>query len=105
MNTTNKTCTVTAVRTNCSTGVATTVEIACAIRVDAVARRIFEIVEGGPTGYESFIVDNALEVRRRKGDDSLEWVACMGTEGRWDRLVVPHESMAKAYAELGITIG
>lgn len=95
---------VTAIRTNCSTGVATTVEITCAVRVDARGRRIFEIVEGGPTGYESFHVDNALEARRRRGGDSLEWVACMGTKDRWDKLVVPHESMVKAYAELGMEV-
>jgi hypothetical protein len=102
--TTAPTSKVTAIRTHHTTGVETTVEIVCGIRTDGSGRRIFEIVEGGPTGYEDFHVDGFLEVRKRKGITTLAWTACMGTKGRWDKLVVPHESMVKALTELGVEV-
>ena len=51
------------------------------------------IVEGGVTGYESYCLDENT-VDRNMGRD---WIACMGTKGRWDRLVVPWSSMKTVY--------
>lgn len=52
---------------------------------------------GGPTGYESFYVEDFLKHRR----EDLTWLACMGTGG-YDRMVVPHEQMKNAFLAFGI---
>ena len=93
---------VSAIRTNRTAGKETTVEIECEIRTyDDSGRRIFSIVRGGSTGYESFDVDRFFDERKQRGAAiDLTWQACPGRTGRWDKLVVPHESMAKALREL-----
>lgn len=53
---------------------------------------LFKLLEGGITGYESFYIDSyvyedILRATRAKEEDY--WVACAGTAGSWDRLVVP----------------
>lgn len=55
----------------------------------------FFIIEGGVTGYESFIIeDDNLNRMALKG-----WTACMGTftgpSGRWDKLMVEADEMKK----------
>lgn len=62
-----------------------------------------EIVEGGVTGYESFIFGEIRDGKFSYKDDAVKrmtkkgWCACAGTEGRWDRLDVPAESCAKLF--------
>lgn len=56
------------------------------------------IVKGGVTGYESFCLRDANIARMRIDG----WMACMGTEGRWDRLMVPAESMGKVFDHYGL---
>jgi len=53
------------------------------------------IIEGGVTGYESFIIeDGTFNKMSLKG-----WCACMGTftgdYGRWDKLVIDASEMKK----------
>jgi hypothetical protein len=48
-----------------------------------------EISEGGVTGYEG------CEVAKLDVDSGRQWYACMGTEGKWDELLVPTESVDK----------
>ena len=58
---------------------------------------VFEL-EGGPTGYESFYVtDNTVDMFIRGG-----WLACLGTQNRWDRLYITGEAMKLAFEQLGI---
>ena len=45
------------------------------------------VVEGGVTGYES--------MRYTKKNMAKGWMACMGTEGRWDSLFIPADELAK----------
>lgn len=52
-----------------------------------------EICEGGVTGYESFFLNS----RSLQNVAYRDWHACMGTTGRWDRLVVPWSSMKQVY--------
>ena len=54
---------------------------------------VLRIADGGVTGYESYCLDENT-VERNMGRD---WIACMGTNGRWDRLVVPWSSMKTVY--------
>ena len=63
--------------------------------VETKGERVFQLV-GGPTGYESFYIDNdytSLEAMCEGG-----WLACAGTKGRYDRLSIPAEEMSKALA-------
>lgn len=56
---------------------------------------IFRLI-GGPTGYESFYIDQyAREKMPING-----WMACIGTEKRWDRLFISGEEMRKALSEV-----
>ena len=58
-------------------------------------RLIFQL-EGGPTGYESFYIDEDganLRMMAAKG-----WTACFGTKDRWDRLEIAATAMAKVEA-------
>lgn len=63
-------------------------------------------VHGGPTGHESFCVnpedsedhpDNKLLRMCESG-----WTPCMGTVGRWDRLEISAEEMARGLTALGL---
>ena len=73
---------------------------------------VLSIVEGGVTGYEGLFIDDSgkdllkkiglgnLPIAQGESSDVLQvgWIACMGTKGRWDRLLVPASSM-QAVAE------
>jgi len=57
----------------------------------------------GVTGYESIAVERIKEpcIEGCKG-----WIACMGTDRRWDKLIIPHEEMDKVrehIKELGVS--
>jgi hypothetical protein len=68
------------------------------------------VEEGGPTGYERMYIalpgdtfkEHALTVEdiSRTG-----WLACAGTDGRWDRLFIPPASMGAALSELLKAVG
>ena len=53
--------------------------------------RIFKLLNG-PTGYESFYIDDAKKFKMSKNG----WTACMGTKYGYDRLFIPAEEMRKA---------
>lgn len=72
-----------------------------------VERRFFDgadwihIVDGGATGHESMPLDHLDEAIAADG-----WLACFGTPGRWDRLVVPATSLqelCKQFEKLGMS--
>ena len=54
-------------------------------------RRIFQLI-GGPTGYESFYIDDAKKFTMSENG----WTACMGTKYGYDRLFIPADEMRKA---------
>lgn len=58
-------------------------------------RRVVSM-RGGPTGYESFYLDDYLKRPTRNG-----WTACAGTPGRWDRCFVPQAEMQRGLRALG----
>lgn len=85
--------TVGAVRTSCLTGVDRVVQIVLVVRPGrSDGKDWFFIDEGGVTGYESIPV----EAVARAVDEGRGWEACHGTEGRWDGMVVPVESLRAA---------
>ena len=53
--------------------------------------QIFKLLNG-PTGYESFYIDDAKTFRLSENG----WTACMGTKNVYDRLFIPGEEMKKA---------
>jgi len=60
--------------------------------------KVLSIVKGGVTGYEGFYVKYGNIPRMRISG----WLACMGTKGSWDRLMVPAESMGKVFDHYGL---
>ena len=50
---------------------------------------------GGPTGYESMAID-----RLDRAIEAGGWLACFGTEQRWDKLVVPRAELEKVRKHL-----
>ena len=54
-------------------------------------RKVFNLI-GGPTGYESFFIDDAKKFKMSENG----WTACMGTKYVYDRLFIPAEEMRKA---------
>ena len=46
-------------------------------------------LDPGVTGYESIDTESLIKCRDRKG----HWPACVGTDEKWDRLVVPNEEI------------
>lgn len=78
----------------CFTGAKATSEIVLVVRPGHGGEPWVHVEKGGPTGYESIRlagVDEAIA----KG---VGWEACFGTKGRYDRLVVPLESL-RAFRE------
>ena len=59
-------------------------------------RKVFKVI-GGPTGYESFFIDDAKKFKMSENG----WTANMGTKNVYDRLFIPAEEMKKAL-EVGI---
>ena len=53
---------------------------------------VFALI-GGSTGFESFYIDDAIE---DFFEDNESWCACMGTKGRWLRLIIRNKDMRKA---------
>jgi len=86
---------VTAVRTNCMTGIVKDIEVLVNKKESGGISPTGEwwicIIEGGVTGYESMRVSNVTDERHQTGG----WSACTGTMGRWDALFLPATSMQK----------
>lgn len=82
------------VRTDCVTGKQREAEFEYKIEKQPDGREVFYLF-GGPTGYESFYIGdhmiNALKDPKRTG-----WLACIGTEGVYDRLEIPAAEMRRA---------
>ena len=56
-------------------------------------RKVF-FLRGGPTGYESFIMDNeTVAAMKERG-----WTACAGTPGSYNRLSFTADQMKDAFA-------
>ena len=54
-------------------------------------RKVFNLI-GGPTGFESFCVDDAKRFKMSENG----WTACMGTKYVYDRLFIPADEMKRA---------
>lgn len=74
------------------------VEVTFALQEEDSGFFILKILHGGVTGYESYYLDPKT-IERNIGKP---WLACMGTEGRWDRLMIPEDSMKRVYEFYGI---
>lgn len=101
-------------RTDCINGVTEEVELEYNIvRNDSEFLKgwSFHLI-GGPTGYESFCITDELPRNKMKdmldsmGLNSMQkdlcnpdidgnWVACAGTEGKWDKLEVPMSELRR----------
>ncbi len=84
-------------RTDLSTDVETLVTMDCEIRTKVSGERWFYIFPG-VTGYESF------ELTKESVEDvcKIGWVACKGTKGSWDRLVIPAEELRQVLRQLNL---
>lgn len=95
--------TLCAERTNPNTGAVREVEVALWIKTLDNGQRWAQL-DGGPTGYESFQLDD-YNIRRGWGHG---WIACMGsksagaTHAGYDRLVVPWPELRKFFDWAGI---
>ncbi len=54
---------------------------------------VFQL-DSGPTGFESFYVDDFL--KRIQSAYDFAWCACAGTHNRWDELWIPASEMRRA---------
>jgi hypothetical protein len=89
---------VEAMRTDCFTGAVKYVTVKFYVEYhESNLNAHYLHIEGGPTGYESMAVSSISDVLRKGGG----WLACMGTERRWDALHIMLEPYAKAVAMLG----
>lgn len=85
-----------AIRTDCVTGEQKEVELAYEVIETDDGRKLFKL-QGGPTGYESFHITQALiEEYRHAPQTCGDWIACSGTKGIYDKLVVPLAEMREA---------
>jgi|LGVF01.2.fsa_nt_gb hypothetical protein len=95
---------ISGVRTDCITGEEQEVELEYEITLKD-GYEVFQLF-GGPTGYESFTLKPldipGLEKWNTDKDEimSRNWVACAGTKGTWDKLVIPASEMAKIVWEV-----
>jgi hypothetical protein len=78
-------------RTNCFNGRVTEVDLDWELK-EGLNSRIFQL-HGGPTGYESFYLDDALASSRWNPRDG--WCACAGTKDSWDKLDISAEEMTR----------
>ena len=81
--------------TNCVTNKESTIELEYEINENDRHELIFQLI-GGSIDYELFYIDEYVEENMLK----FGWLACIGTEGRWDRLFIPAEEMKKAFDEI-----
>jgi hypothetical protein len=86
-----------AVRTHCVTGVTGIAPIVLEYRFREGQHEVF-ISEGGATGCESVYADENFLINSRLHG----WLACFGTEGRYDKLFIPAAEMRKGLAKFGL---
>lgn len=85
--------------TNCRTGKESEVELEYTIKPSTgdSSRKTF-VLQNGVTGYESFSIDEwVIESMARSG-----WLACVGTEGTYDKLFIPAIEMRKVFLVEGL---
>lgn len=90
---------VEAERTSCLTNEATKSEATLCLLGNGT-NYIVTIAKGCVTGFENFGVNH--NTLNRIGRN--EWVACMGTKGEWDKLVIPKKEMARLHDLIVATI-
>jgi hypothetical protein len=56
-------------------------------------------LDGGPTGYESFRIDENSKPFVQKAIQT-GWTACAGMEKRWDKLEIPAEEMSVVWENI-----
>ncbi len=79
-------------RTNCITHIETEVDITLDKHWHSRLNSWWmEIVEGGVTGYESI----SFKALKEHIEDNRGWLACAGTKGRWDTLLISAEELKK----------
>ena len=81
--------------TDCVTNKEKEVELKYQINENDRHELIFKLLNG-VTGYESFYIDEYAKENMPK----FGWLACMGTENRWDKLFIPAEEMKKAFSTI-----
>ena len=91
--------------TSSSTGEVSEMELEYKVTEDSEGRRIFNLING-PTGYESFCMDNEgifeddAFLKSFLPNDIVErmsergWLACAGSDS-WDKLFIPAEEMSR----------
>ena len=58
---------------------------------------------GGPTGYESFVLEDALKDKEQLMRLFIYgWCACGGTSGVWDKLYIKGNEMRKVFIQEGL---
>ena len=89
---------VEALRTDCYTGEVKYVTVQFYVEYhESNLNEHYLHIEGGPTGYESMPVSSIADVMRK----GCGWLACMGTERRWDAMHIPLAAYAMAVMALG----
>ena len=82
---------ITGILTNCLTNKESIVELEYEITETDKHELMFKILNG-VTGYESFYIDDYAQVNMPK----FGWMACAGTQNKYDKLFIPAEEMKKA---------
>ena len=86
---------------HCRTGEVTRVELSYEIlRQERKDTWIVFQLYGGPTGYESFVIDDGVRERRHGPEYPHEyWSACAGTEGVYHQLRIHKNEMTRVLSE------
>jgi len=82
---------ITGILTNCLTNKESIIELEYEIIETDKHKPIFKIFNG-VTGYESFYIDDYAQENMPK----FGWMACAGTQNKYDKLFIPAEEMKKA---------
>lgn len=82
------------VRTHCLTGAESTVQLKGMLHRSPTGLWL-HLIAGSVCGFES--APFGLVQRHIADQECAGWTACVGTEGRWDRLVVTADSLRAAY--------
>ena len=61
---------------------------------------IVSVGKGGVTGFENFGV-NPNELHKIA---EMNWIACCGTKGEWDRLFIPNSEMKMFYEKIILSL-
>lgn len=82
------------IRTNAFTNEVTDVDCEILVEDNSTLGPVVKLI-GGPTGYESFCLNNVNLARLNEG-----WNACLGTKGQWDGLFIHGKSLIEAINKL-----